>query len=1026
MTSYAQTLTETISLTSERGIAGETSLYIKNSNGQWIEYLDYEYFKIVRKQNQVSEFEISIANIESSDKAFVKEFAEVIFLSEKNLILKGRIQKITYETSYSCKIKGFGMESLLLDKELIKAGDKRVQYTNKSAKSVAMDCLVRQEQTEEYETYAHTNIDSLVGSVGSGMRYAQTFTVGTVSDNEEFPLSFIELVMVRAGAGWTAGDESYPGMVYFELKAVDGAHKPTGDVLSFGQINGNELPRFITDALATTLIPMSAFLLKPNTEYALIVYCDTSTPQDIWGVALDISSPTYTGGAYVESGDSGGSWTVDATKDLTFKIFGGTLIMKPGYLGLFSTDYGDISLRFEYANRLKALAKLSGSLINPSYQVNYDWWVSQSPADDYNLSYFEIAPLRPTTTRATVSQETFAITGASANAVETFYEKDITNLANKIDVLGYGDGINQIHTSTYNASPIYSTLSADISSTATTIGLTDASSFASSGTIRIMEEQITYTGKTGNDLTGCSRGANSTTAYEHKKGVYVEKYVAIDSAEADSSISDNGLMDYSITDRELLDLPTAESIASKILLERMTAIIRIRVIPDEPLQTAGSREIGDLVTVTDAESGISGDYRIVGMTYTSDYGNLNMELELSNKTLNFIDQMAAQKEEADRLSKYMQGSTNIYAIGEAENCDDSNYLNMRFYLPADAVAINSVKLNFKLKDYRTYAQSITRAPVFSQNMGAWFSSGQAFMKGNFTTQSNCVSGLSFDQTSGFAKNLSTTSGMIRGAGSWSAYNPDKFVDEIDGEGHTTMFWNLGGAKGFVANDSTISVVSAVTGWSSQSLFTGVEWTNNSLVNGWTNATWSYPLWTQTTAKNISGTFDRIKVNFTVHNGYNETKTPTILFKRDGGTIATLTPTINAWGYYHYEWEDTTDYRGSVYRVEIGSSGFNVNHTTLPDTSYIMLNVATYLKSTDDLDFGIYEETLTSPSVDVYVGEDGGSMTKQGTYTADKIDLEITKLVSAVGINKWVNVQFRPNKRMRIEANSYIKIFIEST
>lgn len=674
------TLTETINLTvPSNGTLGESSLYIKDSDGNWNEYLDYEYFKVVKKQNQISEFEITIANIEAEDKLIVKEFAEVAFLSEENLILKGRIQKVTYETSYSCKITGFGMEVKLLDKEFDELSNttatwsdsKRAQYTNTSAQTIANELL---------------------------------------SSNS------------------------------------DGS---------------------------------SPWIIEPNTT------------------------------------------------------------------GLFNTDYGNISMRFEYANRLKALANLCDSLVDPTYQIPYEWWLTQYPGapdsqkifgDDFATDYFNVAQLRPTTTRATVSQETFAITGANANAEQTSYEKDITNLANKVEILCYGDGINQIHTSTYNASPVYSSLASDVTDSSTTITLADASSFASSGTIRIMEEQITYSGKSSNDLTGCTRGANSTTAREHKKGCYIEKYVAIDSAEANSSIYDNGLMDYSITDRSILDLPTAELVASKILFERMTPIVRILVIPEEPLQIAGSREIGDLVTVVDAESGLNDEFRIVGMTYISDYGYMSMELELSNKTLNFIDQMKSAKDEAEKLSKYMQGSTNIYAINEAENCDATHPLNLRFYLPSEAVAVNKVLLSFKLKDFRAY------------------STGNA---------------------------AETT--------------------------HThTIPINNEPASG------NLSVVSIL---------------NNTLYS---------------------------------------------TFGATGG-------------------------------VATSSGGESHTH---------------------DVGYGINEETLTSPSVDLSVGSEG-SESAVGTYTSDQDDIDITSEVSAVGVGNWINIKFDPNKRMRIESNAYIQIFIRS-
>jgi hypothetical protein len=58
-------------------------------------------------------------------------------------------------------------------------------------------------------------------------------------------------------------------------------------------------------------------------------------------------------------------------------------------------------------------------------------------------------------------------------------------------------------------------LGTDISSSVTSITLVNGSSYPSTGTITIESEQITYTGITGNTLTGCTRGANLTTAASH-------------------------------------------------------------------------------------------------------------------------------------------------------------------------------------------------------------------------------------------------------------------------------------------------------------------------------------------------------------------------------------------------------------------------------------------------------------------------------------------------------------------------------
>lgn len=64
----------------------------------------------------------------------------------------------------------------------------------------------------------------------------------------------------------------------------------------------------------------------------------------------------------------------------------------------------------------------------------------------------------------------------------------------------------------------FSTLNGNINDSVTTITVTDATDYPTSGTIQIGSELIDYTGKSSNDLTGCTRGAHSTTAASHTSG----------------------------------------------------------------------------------------------------------------------------------------------------------------------------------------------------------------------------------------------------------------------------------------------------------------------------------------------------------------------------------------------------------------------------------------------------------------------------------------------------------------------------
>jgi len=64
-------------------------------------------------------------------------------------------------------------------------------------------------------------------------------------------------------------------------------------------------------------------------------------------------------------------------------------------------------------------------------------------------------------------------------------------------------------------------LAEDLDDSETSIDVTDADRLPATGTVYIDEEQISYTGKTGDTLTGCTRGANATTAVAHNLGAAV-------------------------------------------------------------------------------------------------------------------------------------------------------------------------------------------------------------------------------------------------------------------------------------------------------------------------------------------------------------------------------------------------------------------------------------------------------------------------------------------------------------------------
>ena len=89
-----------------------------------------------------------------------------------------------------------------------------------------------------------------------------------------------------------------------------------------------------------------------------------------------------------------------------------------------------------------------------------------------------------------------------------------------------------------------STLSSSINTSVTSLTMASSTSFASSGTVIIGSELITYTGNSGGTLTGLTRGANGTTAASHSSGATVtdaSNYFAWNAAASGDIVTAPGL-----------------------------------------------------------------------------------------------------------------------------------------------------------------------------------------------------------------------------------------------------------------------------------------------------------------------------------------------------------------------------------------------------------------------------------------------------------------------------------------------------
>ena len=119
----------------------------------------------------------------------------------------------------------------------------------------------------------------------------------------------------------------------------------------------------------------------------------------------------------------------------------------------------------------------------------------------------------------------------------------------------------QLRTIQYDASSVAdTTLSAEINDSVASIALTSATGFTSTGTVLIGTEQITYTGISTDTLTGCTRGANGTTAAEHVNGKTVIEIYTVFTAGTISTNVDKRISPLNYVTPQLLPRINAGSI----------------------------------------------------------------------------------------------------------------------------------------------------------------------------------------------------------------------------------------------------------------------------------------------------------------------------------------------------------------------------------------------------------------------------------------------------------------------------------
>ena len=408
-----------------------------------------------------------------------------------------------------------------------------------------------------------------------------------------------------------------------------------------------------------------------------------------------------------------GKCSCDESAEVNKPIYSGTTsgvattVIVDGQLSGISTvsvntnDYlGHLVARSENDNVLSFLAGIAGNMSGV-------WWSSYGTYP-YANNYFNIGEAKGSGS----SVFTFNTTGVGANANETSREVDEDALWNSVTLLGYGDGENQLKSKVYHATDNFTYLLSGCSADDTILTVNSIASLGASGTVWVGMEQVDYAAKSGSVITGCTRSTKDSTdsndqkylkAYAHNKGVAVYDTTYTEtSTDGNSKIDTDGLQQKTIPVREIVNQDALDQAAINLLVEHYTLKERIKLIPSDLYETLSGITVGDTVTATDADSGVTGNYTVVGQNFRNNEGWETVEYNLSNSSSTFTNDLSTTYEEVKVGSSYMQGSTTAFNVQSYENCDSDNPLNIKVYLPDDLIRVNKALLSFDVKDYRAY------------------------------------------------------------------------------------------------------------------------------------------------------------------------------------------------------------------------------------------------------------------------------------------------------------------------------------
>ena len=193
-----------------------------------------------------------------------------------------------------------------------------------------------------------------------------------------------------------------------------------------------------------------------------------------------------------------------------------------------------------------------------------------------------------------------AVTGVTNNSSNAGYLNARNNIAANREFIK-AETIDYIDAQTTSTT----TLNGAIVAGDTTITVTSTTDFPTTGTIRIENELITYTGKTGTTFTGCTRGASDTTAADHATGLIVAEVFVYNKVKCERDI------DF-ILDALLYDLTYGGNLATKIAADSYKTPAQVLPVGERANTAAAFTYMGTVIESVAQSTQVSqGQNRVV-------------------------------------------------------------------------------------------------------------------------------------------------------------------------------------------------------------------------------------------------------------------------------------------------------------------------------------------------------------------------------------------------------------------------------